>query len=287
MLDKPAPEYSSRRPSEQETEASSRAVTPNRDPSPAPPQYPSTDHDESVDAQTMLPPPPKMVADASVRSIASLSSFPTPPTHFPMPPMAKTESNSPVKESRPDSPRGPRTPSEILFQRRTESPAPLATSETPRSLPSSPAAQHVEPTVVAAAGKPTHDKGAGGPSNSQPFAHAEERETHERQNTRTPSPVLTRATSKKIKFESPGMSSNPTSSFGGSSQGGESVDGSEFGALRPKDDKPSRQSGSTEGPSSQPIERSDTGMSNGSVVAALRDRYSRIVSSSSLLHLPC
>ena len=98
--------------------------------------------------------------------------------------------------------------------------------------------------------------------------------------------MLTRATSKKIKFESAGTPSNANSTFGGSSHGGEPIDGGEFGALRPKDDKPLRTSGSSEGPASQPIERSDTGMSNGSVVAALRDRYSRIVSRPSSLRAP-
>ena len=287
MLEKPSPEYSPRRPSEQETEASSRAVTPNRDPSPAPPQYRPSGHEEHVEAQTTSQPPTKMVADASVRSIASLSSFPAPPTHFPMPPMAKAESNSPTKESRPDSPRGPRTPSEILFQRRTESPVPLPPSETPRPLSSSPAEQHVEPSIVAGNNIVSNDKSAEGSSNSQLSANSEDRDVHERRETRTPSPVLTRATSKKIKFESAGASPKPANSFGGSSQGGESVDGSEFGALQRKDDKPSRQSGSTEGPTPQPIERSDTGVSNGSVVAALRDRYSRIVSRSSFLPSLC
>ncbi|KAH9930162.1 uncharacterized protein B0H18DRAFT_1209645 [Fomitopsis serialis] len=268
MLEKPAPEYSSRRPSEQETDASSRAVTPSHDSSPAPPQY----H------------PAKTIADDSVRSLASLSSFPSPPTHFPMPPLAKAEASSPVKETRPESPRGPRTPSEILFQRRTESPIPLAPSETSRPLPS-PAAQRAEPAAIATSvpvetnGKAVDGNATQQGSDSQHSIapeSPESRESHERHEAKTPSPVLTRAASKKIKFESAAVSSGPTSSIGGSSQGGDHVDDGEFGALRPREEKRPRQGGPVDAQTSQPIERSDTGMSNGSVVAALRDRYSRI-----------
>lgn len=277
MLEKPAPEYSSRHPSEQEGGASSQPVTPNRNPSPLHPRYHAPARDEPVDKVSSLP-PPKIVADASVRSIASLSSFPAPPTHFPMPPMAKTEINSPIKESRPASPRGPRTPSEILFQRQTDSPAPLTPSDTPRSLPSSPAAQHTEPSVIVANARTADDRSTEGTSRSQHSIGPDERDTHDGRETRTPSPALTRATSKKIKFEGAESSLNLVS-VGGSSHSNPVGDG-EFGVLRPRDEKQPRQGSSSEGPTSQPIERSDTGVSSGSVVAALRDRYSRMVSRS-------
>ncbi|TFY62184.1 hypothetical protein EVJ58_g4025 [Rhodofomes roseus] len=277
MLEKPAPEYSSRRPSEQETDASSRAVTPTHDPSPAPPQY-RPPPDQPAEAKLASPPPLKTIADDSVRSLASLSSFPAPPTHFPMPPLGKAEASSPVKETRPESPRGPRTPSEILFfQRKTESPAPLTPSETPRPLPS-PAVPHAEPAAVTSTRSVDSNgrvEGAQEPSDSQHSPRSDAHELHERRAAKTPSPVLTRASSKKLNIENSGASSGPTSSIAGSSQS-DHIDDGEFGALRTMDEQRIWQGRPADAPSSQQVERSDTGASNVSVVAALRDRYSRI-----------
>ncbi|KAF9816639.1 hypothetical protein IEO21_03944 [Rhodonia placenta] len=113
------------RASEQEVGVSSRAITPSGEQ--ATPQYFPDPREQSLQGR---PPEasPRELPDRkshSTASLASLASFPAPPTHFPLPPVTLRESRHSEKATNEPSEEKRRVSSDVSFPRNTESPAPL------------------------------------------------------------------------------------------------------------------------------------------------------------------
>lgn len=237
-MEKPAPEYTSRNASEQESK--SRAVTPSGQSPVPPPQYfpPATPADRPVPAETPrpLPEPTKSVEEPNLApsrdersaTLASLAAFPAPPTHFPIPRLGGSRSNSSaapppqnIVAERVPEPQDANLPTP--FPRMTDSPSSYSASQS--SHPHSPVTRRASLDA---------DKQSASTITEQ---------------IATPSPSV-------------------PSSY----KRGDYMDDAEFGVRRSSDSSRTR----TMEPSlGKIVERNDTGKSNGSV-AALRDRYARV-----------
>ncbi|KAI0833779.1 hypothetical protein BC628DRAFT_1307875 [Trametes gibbosa] len=298
--DKSAPQYSSRSASEQE---SSRAITPGQSPVP-PPQYfppaPSMDQrsmdDRSMKESAKESEEHKFVADVSERknqtTLASLAAFPSPPTHYPLPPPSGSKFGAPAHALTLD------TRSEISqmsqgssglapFPRLTESPIPESASPPPltdddRSLPAPRTEFSTHPP------RPTNPSQVTLPSNEK---NEQDYVANDLQTTtQTPSTQAIPSTSANSssalsqpvppQLEKRALVPSSMSPAGRSapaiaaSQRGDYTDDLEFGVRRSPEATRSR---AAEPSLPRVVERSDTGRSNssGSVVAALRDRYAR------------
>lgn len=212
----------------------------------------------------------------SATSLASLGSFPAPPTHFPLPPVHPTPQGLVVEDK--GSENGGLKDGSAMDEEGKDVVASLVSEQT----------KEVKGLRISTT-RPTASSSAGGASQSStpletsspivPF------------DSKTNSPQLDRKPvgvdheeREPVKKEDPPFESTRQSASGSSSSTsnpntkslpcGDYLDGAEFG-IRKTGEPNSRNNK----PGAETIERSDTGRSNGSIVAALRDRYSRTVRS--------
>ncbi|KAI0788129.1 hypothetical protein C8Q74DRAFT_1366891 [Fomes fomentarius] len=295
-MEKPAPEYTSRNASEQESR--SRAVTPSGQSPVPPPQYfpPTTPADLPPPAETPRPlsEPMKSVeepnhapsSDDRSATLASLAAFPAPPTHFPIPRIGGSRFNSSaapppqnlVTERVPE----PQDANSLTpFPRLTDSPVSDGAVNTPALTEDNrlPPTVRTESYNVSSTGlNPTADPhdlqvDTSVPTYSRdrppPSSYSASQSSHPR------SPVTRRTSLDADKQSASTITeqiATPSPSVSSSYKRGDYMDDAEFGVPRSSDLSRTR----TMEPSlGKIVERNDTGKSNGSVVAALRDRYAR------------
>ncbi|KAI0759588.1 hypothetical protein BD413DRAFT_596358 [Trametes elegans] len=286
--DRAAPQYSSRNASEQ---SSSRAVTPGQSPVPPPQYFPPTQPSEqpsadghSFQGSTHDPDQGKSDGDREERknhstTLASLAAFPAPPTHFPLPPLGSSRftsspASTPTHEGHVELPREHENSSaHTPFPRLTESPTPEnattpALTEDSRSPPT-PRTELFTPPLAT----PASPAGESPNNKRDPPAFAVEK------SGRAPEAPITPTTSSHSastlpsqEYAQTGKRPSLNEPASGPPKRGDHMDDAEFGVrrsteyARPRASEPSLP---------KVVERSDTGKSNGSVVAALRDRYAR------------
>ena len=256
-----------------------------------------------------LKPPPTVYDDGSVRSIASLGAFPEPPTHFPIPPLtgsfsSNSATNSPISQH--STPRGDgamqiRTSSDLsgsssdppsILPRVTESPleefvaTPVLTDGS--ILPDS-SQDHLATPLTAPAGQSstiTEGPGANAdvvddvPSLPAPNTAAERSSPPASVPPPTPDPVTQ---SRQQHDPAPSIESRSISvtGFSNTFRRGDYLDNREFGVDDAIENAPLKAK-TLDSPQSR-IDRSDTSRSNGNMVAAIRDKYTRSVS----YHIQC
>ncbi|EMD33318.1 hypothetical protein CERSUDRAFT_126091 [Gelatoporia subvermispora B] len=279
-LEKPIPEYTSRNPSEQ-GQGSSRAVTPSGQSPIPPPQYFAASHEQNADNSTTSTTNDTQVeakerTSKSSNSLASLDSFPTPPTHFPIPPINGVRPPSgpttPVtpKELREESTTSSRTSSNVApFPRLAESPIPEDPNETQKppltTGPVSPL-QHNEVLTPVSQGPSATDIKTAGSRGSGISSTGTAESALSGLSAQASSPA-------HAESENATDAGHVRPKASAAYRKGDYVDDAEFGVRKSMEAASQgrhRASGSI-----SKIERSDTGKSNGSVVAAMRDRYSR------------
>lgn len=242
----------------------SRAPTPESSPI----EQPQTRHQTSLAPELAQLPEGR---NNSATSLTSLGSFPAPPTHFPLPPVHPLPQEGVDKTKSTEFATGDKG---VVTSPPFEGVSPSKDSEVP-----------LQPSAPLLDG-PSH----GSPHTPIPFAGSSPVAQSDSK-SRTPlrqekSPQTTDGnvpvSPKREDPESqPPRQIEPTSSSGGISSvrsnpseqpppRGDNKDGTEFGVR--KANEPARKDRPAEA-----VERSDTGRSNGSMVAALRDRYSRAV----------
>lgn len=258
-----------------------------------------------------LKPPPAVYDDGSVRSIASLGSFPEPPTHFPIPPLATSFSsnaaaNTPVYHHNPislqsDGPLQSRTSSDLsgtgsgptaVLPRVTESPTeecttpPALTNRSPEPSQVRPMKPFTAPApnrkddVSAAVERSGPNSDVPGEAKIAPSPPASNIESSLLPASASALPLLPVFDNQHHQQEdpSPATNSRNSSSTGASStfRRGDYLDNREFGVDSPADAAQSR--AKTLESAQRHIEESDSSKGNGSVVAAIRDKYTRAVS---------
>lgn len=301
LLEKPAPEYSSRHASEQ----GSRAVTPSGQSPIPPPQYfppthaaehpvtetipnPATTRDEAEDNDAA-----SSVAERSAKAnerSATIDAFPAPPTHFPIPPtggsrfgskvnLATTSAPTDQEKQQRDTLDPPEPTGLTPFPRFTESPTPESALSTPvtdehRSSAAFRDEAYMPPALSNSTSPETNglakltlarDREPVPPSSYSPTTH-------------TSRPYLPSQPSRPPETDGASSSTSgqivtPSPSIPSSYRRGDYMNDAEFGVRRSVESPRAR----TLEPS-KVIEPNDTGRSSGSMVAALRDRYSRGVS---------
>ena len=253
-----------------------------------------------------LKPPPAVYDDGSVRSIASLGSFPEPPTHFPIPPLttsfsSNSATNTPIPQHnssglQSDGPLQSRTSSDVsgpssgqtvALRRVTESPTEESaiptlkdgSKEPPQTQAITPSASDGKNGVFAAAAYrgPNSDvqdevKIAPSPptSNVEPVLQPA---------SVSSSPLPISETQQRQQADpSPSINSRTSSSTGASStfRKGDYLEDREFGVDNSTD--AAQLKAKTLDSAQRRGEVSDTSKGNGSVVAAIRDKYTRAVS---------
>jgi hypothetical protein len=258
-----------------------------------------------------LKPPPTVYDDGSVRSVASLGAFPEPPSHFPIPPLTRgmssnSENNFPIVQHSSLTPQGDGPmqsqsssdksgsssgPSIALF-RVTESPmeesaaTPALTNgslsqELPQDRLATPAL--VEKNEISAAavrlGSNTNETAVAKLMPPLPPPNTEALQDLPPTSVSSPQLLLVSATQPRQQLDpAPPATSRSSSSTGVSStfRRGDYLDDREFGVsgstdvaqLKPK----------TLGSAQDHVERDDTSKSSGSMVALIRDKYTRAVS---------
>ena len=252
-----------------------------------------------------LKPPPAVYDDGSVRSIASLGSFPEPPNHFPIPPLTTSFSTNSatnslnIHQSSPilqgDGVAQSRTSSDvsgsssgppIALSRVTESP--LEESATPALTSGSLSSGLSQEPPMTPLTTPVPD-GRGGISaaTERPGLNSDEPDEAKASNPEPPLPASVLQSSLLPGFisqqrqqadPSPTINSRSSSSTGAGSsfRRGDYLDDREFGVDSAAEAAQLR--GKTLGPAQRRIEGNDNSKSNGGIVAAIRDRYSRSVS---------
>ncbi|OCH94874.1 hypothetical protein OBBRIDRAFT_788874 [Obba rivulosa] len=281
FLEKPAPDYSSRNPSEQ-GHVSSRAATPSSQSPNPPPHYFSASHEQPADAPTTTDTQSEPKERASKSSLASLDSFPSPPTHFPLPPvngvksLSGPTSPSTSKEFKDESPSTSQTSSSVTpFPRVVESPIP----EDPNEMQT--------PPLTAGSLSPAQRDEVLTPISQVPSSSSDTRPTDQRGSgisstytgesaytglsalASTSTPSRADAEQHDDTGQSPTVRPKVTATY----KKGDYVDDAEFGVRKSMD--ATAQSKHRASGSISKIERSDTGKTNGSIVAAIRDRYAR------------
>jgi hypothetical protein len=258
-----------------------------------------------------LKPPPAVYDDGSVRSTVSLGSFPEPPGHFPIPRLTTSVSTNSVTNSlnvqqSPITPQGdglmqPRTSSDasgsgpsplVALSRVTESP--LEESATPALTDGSLSSEHSQGQPTTPLATPTPDiKGEisavaeRAASNSDVPDGAKVAPSLPVSNPEFPSPasvsqsplLSTSLSQQRLHVDqSPAINSRSSSSTGASSsfRRGDYLDDREFGVDSSAETAQSR--AKTLGPAHRRIDGSDPSKGNGGIVAAIRDKYSRVVS---------
>ncbi|TBU52736.1 hypothetical protein BD310DRAFT_831621 [Dichomitus squalens] len=301
LLEKPAPEYTSRNASERES--TSRAATPSGQSPAPPPQYfpptpaaePTADarpNSDTTSKEAEDRPAPQsgveQLVNADERS-ATIDAFPAPPTHFPMPPANGSKFNSNANAVTTPSPTSPPTQeiqnrseatrldlpessSLTPFPRFTESPTPESTSALTNDFRS--------PTRAGPLTTPADSNSVSLPdSNSErdreqgppPFSYSQtSRSSQSYASSQVSRPTIdtekgaSRSTAEQVATPSPSV---PTSY-----RRGDYMEDAEFGVRQSLESPRLRAAEPTPG---RALEPNDTGRSNGSVVAALRDRYAR------------
>lgn len=259
----------------------------------------------------LLKPPPAVYDDGSVRSIASLGSFPEPPTHFPIPPLTTSFSTNSVTNSlnvqqSPITPQGDtlmqsRTSSDvsgsssappIALSRVTESPLEESATLAPTNISLSPEHSQGQPTTplttpapdirnesFAAAERAASNSDVPDGAKVAPFLPVSNPELPSPAFV-SQSPLLPAALSQQRQQvdQSPASNSRSSSSIGASSsfRRGDYLDDREFGVDSSAETAQLREKAL--GLTHRRIEGSEASKGNGGIVAAIRDKYSRSVS---------
>lgn len=273
-------------------ESTPKALTP-ADNSPQPSNYfpsqPSKDELNDPSRQTPASALPDL-DDArdrshSVNSIASLGSFPAPPTHFPLPPVAGVKPPSRGDASLTPEPRENSAEAEAFSTPkssmdtgheepplRLQPPVPPGQQgedtfldlNSPTSSPSNPIVGRSEAQGEAEKAKKQEE------STTQPTTQSSSARTSEHTSSSQPtSPTQQQPVQSPM---SPRRVSGPRPSSSMFKRG-DYMDDAEFGVRRSESMQPS----SSQASGSKGLERSASRNSNGSVVAAMRDKYSRSV----------
>ncbi|KAH9058332.1 hypothetical protein EDB87DRAFT_1564012 [Lactarius vividus] len=260
------------------------------------------------DSLRTVPPklPPTVYDDGSVRSIASLGSFPEPPNHFPIPPLtgsfsSNSATNSPtIQHGNPlgDGAMQIRTSSDVsgsssdspsILPRVTESPLEEIASvpiPTDGSLPPESSQHHLAPppTTLAPNGKSASSSVTEGPrANVDDTNDAPSLPAPNLAHLRDPPPasvppppaLVPVSTQSRQQDPAPSIDSRSSSvtGFNNTFRRGDYLDDREFGVDNSTEATPLKAK-TLDSPQSR-IERSDTSRSNGNMVAAIRDRYTR------------
>ncbi|KAI0951608.1 hypothetical protein AcW1_008612 [Taiwanofungus camphoratus] len=274
----PAP-GSSRHSSEQERAPSftSRAMTPSGQ-SPASSQYLPVEQFTESRSQVARQGDSQDRAHSNA-SLASLASFPSPPTHFPLPPVARHQGGATltaaVRDSATTTQPVSTSSSDLVSPRVTEFPRSESPMDTPplteRSLsPTTP--RHLPLTPIISPLSNTPDKKI---SPDEVLTVLKEKSEMATELSAPGRPAITQRSPSSSSGVPPGVGS----SVSGSSTREEYNDVGEFGER--KENRQDLTSRSPDVSPSKDIVRSDTTKSTGSMVAALRDRYSRTAGSSS------
>lgn len=249
VLERPAPEYTS------------RGVTPTGTIRP-PPNYtsqPTSDNGSEKD---------DTIKDRSrsATSLPSLASFPSPPTHFPLPPAVPSVSShdSSTKDSRPIQDQAPES-DPVPKTSKATSPPSISAERPTASIESNP--------IPSSSKKSAEDQQlAVSPPSSWQDAHPSTSSTVSSSNSATDS-TSGSASGSRTQARPP---SRPTTQ--------EALVDAEFGVRMPQDTSQQSTTLPTT-PTPKAVDRNDTGRSTGSVVANLRDKYSRNVRLSFLQYL--
>lgn len=280
---RPPPGYSS---SELEHEPEYFAPYPDSLQSKQPPNATLTNgQEQSRQTSTRHPPssfePPRpSFVDANTGSVRSLSAFPAPPTHYPIPPLIPRQSQTPASLSTESSRSNVNFPSSM--PRLTESPLPEGPEDvTPELTDQPPSAQSHRGTQPPSPeqryqGRP---QGSEVSSSASPYVSESEgkRALPVRSQTSLPTPTDSRIGSGAGMLSiSPNRTTNRSDSLG---------DEREFGIIGRKEESTPK-ARTMEIVKPKGVERTDTGESSGSIVAAMRNRYSNTVSSLRLILPP-
>ncbi|KAF8274841.1 hypothetical protein EI94DRAFT_1713173 [Lactarius quietus] len=259
-----------------------------------------------------LKPPPTVYDDGSVRSIASLGSFPEPPNHFPIPPLTGSFSSNSATSSptilhnipHSDGAMQIRTSSDVsgsssdppsILPRVTESPleeiAPTPVL-TDRALPPDSSQDHLAiplhipaQNVKSANSTVTEGPGAITENNDNAQSLPAPNTTQLRDSPPAsvpPTPTLLPGTQSRQQHDpAPSIDSrsNSVTGFSNSFRRGDYLDDREFGVDDSIETTPLK--AKTLDSSQSRVDRSDTSRSNGNMVAAIRDRYTRATGPSS------
>jgi hypothetical protein len=256
-----------------------------------------------------LKPPPAIYDDGSVRSIASLGSFPEPPTHFPIPPLttsfsSNSATNTPIPQHNPSSLQsdgppqyrtssdvsGPSSGQTVALPRVTESPLEESATRALKDGPIEPsqAQAMMSPTAPAPDGKngilgaaehqgPNSD--VPGEAKIAPSPPTSNIEPGLRPASLSSSPLPVSESQQRQQADpSSTINSRTSSSTGASStfKRGDYLEDREFGVDNSTDAAQLR--AKTLDSAQRRVEGSDNSKGNGSVVAAIRDKYTRAVS---------
>lgn len=253
LLERPAPEYTS------------RGATPTGTMK-APPNYTSQTASEGGSEKD------DTVKDRSrsATSLPSLASFPSPPTHFPLPPTAASvSSHDSIPASNGERSRPP--------QEQSLEPSPVP--DVPKAI-SSPIVLAEKP-ASSTEFDPTPSSSKKALEDQQPAVSLTS-DARPSSSNAPPSRNLTRSIGENVSSSNSATDSTPGSASGSRTQQRppsqpvtqEDHSDAEFGVRKPLD--VAQQSATL--PATKVVDRDDTGRSTGSVVANLRDKYSRSVS---------
>ncbi|KAH9037887.1 hypothetical protein EDB85DRAFT_1935130, partial [Lactarius pseudohatsudake] len=239
-----------------------------------------------------LKPPPTVYDDGSVRSIASLGSFPEPPNHFPIPPLtgsfsSNSATNSPIiQHGNPlgDGTMQIRTPSDVSSPLEEIASVPIPTDGL---LPPDSSQDHLapHPTTSAPNGKSASPSVTEGPrTNVDDTNDAPSLPAPNPAPLRDPppasvpppltlAPVSTQSRQQQDPAPSIDSRSGSVTGYNNTFRRGDYLDDREFGVDNSTEATPLK--AKTLGSPQSRIERSDTSRSNGNMVAAIRDRYTR------------
>ncbi|KDR76296.1 hypothetical protein GALMADRAFT_279447 [Galerina marginata CBS 339.88] len=239
----------------------------------------------AVTPSTNLEPPKPGFVDANTGSVRSLSAFPTPPTHFPLPP-----------------PRQPQSQQSSYFQSNSSSsnldfPSTRQLAESPISDNDHPGGGDLEVSSSRAAVQNFRDvpPAAAVPSLPSPELRYRERQRMSEEQSSPSAPEISRPTPVRAQTSLPPESTyqsspvverrearhGPSSSIdtkplNSRAYGREDYepDSQEFGAFNRNTEVASKSRMVESSKYPRALERMDTGTSSGSIVAAMRDRYS-------------
>lgn len=242
--------------------------------SPQGPRYPAASPNTKSNPPSSFEPPRPLV-DPNTGSVRSLSAFPAPPTHYPIPPLTLSQRQQPSFEQSSQSSSNSHVsfPTPITRQPdgRAESHQDDSnTSHSPISTPPSPQQRYNDSAAATHNGHTSDHSDVRRPLPlrtstlpppvTESFADTESHHPKSANGTIFEGRVDIDKTSSQPKSAPPSNGQMKT----------ESNEDREFGAGY----KPAAQGRNGEPLKPKPVERSDTAASNGSIVAAMRNRYS-------------
>ncbi|PCH42595.1 hypothetical protein WOLCODRAFT_163906 [Wolfiporia cocos MD-104 SS10] len=273
-VDRPvvAPDQSSRRVSIQGVDASSRTVTLANESPQDPPQYqPGPSLNERLSDKASFEAAPRDRVDRKSRSttsLASLAAFPSPPTHFPLPPVISATPSNSSKAQEDDQASAPVAKDNSLPQRDIEIPITDTLAEAPHADASQQHVNEERTSRISDLSTPSTER----LSNARtPSRQDTVKAGADRHDDTQLSPLLLSA----VISESPSAVQSDLSRALTTDLASPEDDGAEFGMRTRAQSGRAQRSNTIDALPSQAVERSDTGRSNVSVVASLRDRYSR------------